>query len=155
MHLPRSGWTSRPCRRGRRWDGRGVGRICLSGGQLCQSQYDDMASYTWVALLGILQYRSAFYYMNGCVVQFTIGEDNTQLEQSSLPQGLLLAWYATFPYLQIKHTSLRITLGLCVETEGMITSPLLPLLLEAHLTQSHVVLLRVVLSVSRLVKRLS
>jgi hypothetical protein len=37
----------------------------------------------------------------------------------------------------------------------MITSPLLPLLLEAHLTQSHVVLLRVVLSVSRLVKRLS
>lgn len=86
--------------------------------------------------------------MNGCVVQFTIGEDNTQLEQSSLPQGLLLAWYATLPYLQIKHTSLRITLGLCVETEGMITSPLLPLLLEAHLTQSHVVLLRVVFSVS-------
>jgi hypothetical protein len=36
---------------------------------------------------------------------------------------------------------LGIALGLCVETERMITSPLLPLLLKAHLTQSHVVLL--------------
>lgn len=74
-------------------------------------------------------------------MRLTIGEDNTQLEQSTLPQGLLLSWYATLPDLQIKDASLGIALGLCVETERMITSPLLPLLLEAHLTQSHVVLL--------------
>jgi hypothetical protein len=70
-------------------------------------------------------------------VRLTIREDNAQLKQSALPKSLLLAWYATLPDLQVKYT-LRIALGLCVETEGMITSPLLPLLLEAHLTQCHV-----------------
>jgi hypothetical protein len=45
---------------------------------------------------------------------------------------------------------LGVPLGLCVETERVITSPLLSLLLEAHLTQSHVELLRRALLVSRL-----
>jgi hypothetical protein len=110
-------------------------------GQLLQSQNQDrtltLGWFCWV-LCNICQ---PIYRMYRCVVRLTIREDNTQLEQSTLPQSLLLAWYATLPDLQIKDTCLRVSLGFCVEAEGVITSPLLPLLLEAHLTQSHVVLL--------------
>jgi hypothetical protein len=119
-------------------------------GQLSQTQHEDRARtlgwFCWV----LCNACQVIYLMYSCVVRLTIRENNAQLEQSTLPQGLLLAGYATLPDLQIKDASLGVPLGLCVETERVITSPLLSLLLEAHLTQSHVELLRRALLVSRL-----
>ena len=119
-------------------------------GQLSQSQHEDRARTLWWFSWVLCNTCQLIYLMYRCVVRLTIREDNAQLEQTTLPQGLLLAWYATLPDLQIKHACLRIPLGLCVETERVITSPLLSLLLEAHLTQSHLERLLVALLVSRL-----
>lgn len=66
-----------------------------------------------------------------------IGEDHAQLEQASLPHRLLLAWNTALPNLQIKNTS-RVALRLRIETKGMVSSPLLSLLLESVLTERHV-----------------
>ena len=64
-------------------------------------------------------------------MRLTIREDNAQLEQTTLPQGLLLPWDTTLPGLQIEN-ALRIAHRFCVETKWMVSSPGLSLLPEAH-----------------------
>lgn len=62
------------------------------------------------------------------MVVLTFGENNAQLEESSLPQGLLLTRDTTLPGLEIEN-ALTISLWLCVESEWMVSTPLLSLFL--------------------------
>jgi len=99
---------------------------------------ESVISYTSVASLDTLQrvLVAVDFQIDWSVL--TIRESQGELEQSSLPQGLFLARNTTLPRLQIEASPARRTNGLCVETEGMVSSPLLALLLESVLTQRHV-----------------
>ncbi len=55
----------------------------------------------------------------------TIREQHIELEQTPFPQSLVLAWYPTFPLLQIQD-ALRRTGGFGEEAERVVTAPLLP-----------------------------
>lgn len=54
----------------------------------------------------------------------TIWEDHVQLENTAIPQGILLSGHGTLPALQVQ-SALRSLLGLCDKAEGVITAPLL------------------------------
>lgn len=59
-----------------------------------------------------------------CAAPLTIGEDHVQLEDTSIPQGILLSGHSALPALQVQ-SALRSLLGLCDKAEGVVTSPLL------------------------------
>lgn len=70
------------------------------------------------------------------MVVLTFGENDAQLEKSSLPQSLLLAWDTALPCLEIEN-ALTISLWLCVEAEWVVSTPLLAFLLETVLAERH------------------
>lgn len=67
----------------------------------------------------------------------TIREDHTQLEEPALPEGLFLARDSALPGLEIQQT-LCISLRLRIETKGVVSSPLLALLIQTIHAQRHV-----------------
>lgn len=54
----------------------------------------------------------------------TIREKDLELEETALPQSLVLAWYAAFPLLQIE-CALGCLCGLCDKPKRMVLPPLL------------------------------
>ena len=62
--------------------------------------------------------------ISGMHIKLTIGENDVQLKQTSLPHGLGLARYATLPLFEVKRALGR-PVRLRVEAEGMVFAPLL------------------------------
>lgn len=84
--------------------------------------------YTLVASWGILRAMSAFVQCSATEDWRTIRKDQCDFEQTPLPQRLLLARYTTLPRFEIE-AALRVASGFGVESERMVSSPLLALLL--------------------------
>jgi len=86
------------------------------------------STYTWGASWDILHDKKisvTWTLEHGHGVVHTIGERHGHLEQTTLPNGLLLAGDAAFPDLQIENT-LGVLLGSRIEPKGMVFPPLLP-----------------------------
>lgn len=90
---------------------------------------DEMrGSYTWVVSWDILPIEVSIsrqsHGSHGGFAVLTIRESDRQLEQASLPHGLVFASNAALPVLQVKD-ALFGARGLRIEAKGMIPSPLL------------------------------
>lgn len=59
----------------------------------------------------------------------TIRKCNLEFEKSTFPYRLLLAWDAAFPFLEVHH-ALGVAHWFCEKAEGVVASPLLPVLYE-------------------------
>lgn len=55
----------------------------------------------------------------------TIGKSDSQFEKTTRPNRTVLSRYSTFPVLDVENTLFG-ALGLGIETERMVSSPLLP-----------------------------
>lgn len=57
-------------------------------------------------------------------MRFTIWEDDAELEETPLPEGLVLAWDSALPDLEVED-ALGVALWLGVESKWVVTAPLL------------------------------
>lgn len=57
-------------------------------------------------------------------MQLTIWKDNAEFEETSLPKSLVLSWNTAFPDLKVED-ALGIALWLSIESEWVVTAPLL------------------------------